>query len=273
MSGWNDGLHDRTDDKRTPSAGVRATSPCCGIRARRCASIPTRCRCCRSRAAKAPGWSATTAAATSMRSAAGGPTCSATPNRASRRPSREQARTLEQVILAGCSHRAGGRAGRAAAGAGAAAGRPRAAGQGVLRRQRFGRRRSRAEDGVPLVPQSRRRTAAHEVRRAGERLPRRDHRRAVGRRHSAVPAHLRAAAGGGAVRAVAGCVPRARRPERRRLRRGGRRCAGAAVRRPSRRDLRADPRTARAMRRRHAHARPGVPASARASCATRTACS
>ena len=48
------------------------------------------------------------------------------------------------------------RAGRALLAHRAARGRARATGEGVLCRQRFGRRRSRAEDGVPLVPQPRR---------------------------------------------------------------------------------------------------------------------
>jgi adenosylmethionine-8-amino-7-oxononanoate aminotransferase len=44
---------------------------------------------------------------------------------------------------------------------------------------------------------------AHEVHRAAQRLPRRNHRRAVDGRHPAVPAHLRAAAAAAAVRALA----------------------------------------------------------------------
>ena len=153
----------------------------------------------------------------------------------------------------------GGRTGREAAGHRAATSRPRTAGQGVLCRQRLGRRGSRAEDGLPLVPQSRR-GPAQQVRRAGERLPRRNHRRAVGRRHPAVPPRVRAAARRSAVRAFAGCLPvRARRVRRRPCQPRGR-CIGRAARTPCRRDLRADPGATRAVRRRHAHARPAVPA-------------
>ncbi len=130
------------------------------------------------------------------------------PRRAAHRRGHRRARraTLEQVILAGCSHApAVELAERLLAIAPRQAG-PRAAGQGVLCRQRLGRRGSRAEDGVPLVPQPRR-APAHQVHRAGERLPRRNHRRAGGRRHSAVPARLCAAAGRSAVRALARCLP------------------------------------------------------------------
>ena len=101
---------------------------------------------------------------------------------------------------------AGGRTGRETPGHRAATSRPRAAGQGVLCRQRLGRRGSRAEDGLPLVPQSRR-GPAQQVRGAGERLPRRNHRRAVGRGHPAVSPCVRAAARGSAVRALTGCLP------------------------------------------------------------------
>ena len=120
-----------------------------------------------------------------------------------------------------------------------------------------------------------RRRPAHEVRRAGERLPRRNHRRAVDGRHPAVSARLRAAA------ADSRCsrhrpMPTTAEPgeSRRDLRPAPRRCSSrSCFERQRRRDLRADPRTAGAVRRRHAHAPPGLPASARAKSATRMACS
>ena len=180
---------------RAPTPGARATWPCCGTRARRCASTPTPCRCCRSRAAKAP-WLDRPRRPPLPRCGQQLVDQPVRPCRAAHRRARSPARrtTLEHVILAGFSHAAGGRAGRAAARDRAARGRPRAAGQGVLRRQRLGRRRSRAEDGFHWF-RNRGDRAAHQVRRARQRLPRRDARRARGRRHPAVPARLRAAAG------------------------------------------------------------------------------
>ena len=90
---------------------------------------------------------------------AGGPTCSAMPNRASPRRSRARRATLEHVILAGFSHEPRSRWPRRCWRSRRAS-RARAAGEGVLRRQRLGRRRSRAEDGLPLVPQPRRARSA-----------------------------------------------------------------------------------------------------------------
>ena len=177
-------------------------------------------------------------------------------------------------VRAGAGHprrllaRAGGRAGREAAGDRAARAGARAAGQGVLRRQRLRRGRGRAEDGLPLVPQPRR-GPAHQVRRAGERLPRRDPGRTLGRRRAAVPAGLRAAADRVPVRALAGRLPGRAGRVRRGLRQACRRCAGGAAGSARRRGLRDDPRAAGAVRRRHAHA-PSATCSWRASCATRT---
>ena len=82
-----------------------------------------------------------------------------------------------------------------------------------------------------------------------------------------------AAAGRGDLRALARCVPGARRRDAGRLRRARGRGTARHPRTPRPRSLRADPRATRAMRRRHAHARSGVSASARANSAMRTACS
>lgn len=156
--------------------------------------------------------------------------------------------------------------GRAAPGNRATPGRTRAIVQGVLCRQRIGRRGSGAEDGLPLLPQSWR-APAHALHCAGERLSRRNHRRTVGWRHPAVSARVCTAIAGVDVRTLARCVSGRARAERRRLRTAGRRCAAGVVRAIARRNLRTDSGAARAVCGRHAHAPPGV--SAACTCAMR----
>lgn len=154
---------------------------------------------------------------------------------------------------------AGRAAGRAVAGDRATPGRARAAVQGVLCRQRIGRRGGGAEDGLSLLPQSRR-PPADAVHRTGEWLPRRNHRRAIGWRYSAVPARVCAAVAGGDVHALARCLPGRTGAKRRRPCAAGSRCVAGTVRTLARRNLCTDPGAARAMRGRDAHVPPGVSA-------------
>ncbi len=89
---------------RTP--GARATSTCSGTPARRCASTSTArpCPCCRSRAAKARGWSATTAAATLDAISSWWTNLFGHAEPRIAQAIARQAHTLEHVILAGVSH-------------------------------------------------------------------------------------------------------------------------------------------------------------------------
>ena len=102
--------------------------------------------------------------------------------------------------------------------------------------------------------------APHPLHRAGQRLPRRNPGRAVHGRHPAVPPHLRAAAARAAVRALARRLRGRARRKRRSLRPAPRRPARGPVRGQRRPGVRADPGAAGAVRRRHAHVPPGLPA-------------
>ena len=135
-------------------------------------------------------------------SAVGGPTCTATPEPPSPAIARG-AGTLGRSSGRLLAPARGG-AGRAPAGRAPAQGGPALA-IGVLRRQRFVRRGSRAEDGVPLVPQPRR-DPAYPLRRAHRQLPRRNLGALSVGDIPLYPGSTPLAAAGRAVRTVAGCV-------------------------------------------------------------------
>ena len=183
------------------------------------------------------------------------------PSRASPRPSRARRATLEHVIFAGFSHEPAVRAGREAAGLA-----PREAGraplaQGVLRRQRLGRRRSRAEDGFHWF----RNRGEHAAHASSSRCDNGYHGETLGAlsvgdiplyRRVYAPLLLKP------LFAPSPDAYAAEPGETRRRMRAARAPTSlrAMLRAPRRRNLRADPGAAGAVRRRHAHARPGLPA-------------